>query len=121
MRSFSWLSHFRDSGLVFKYSVRKCLDLRMKEYTLQPTNLYSRNIEIFFIVQAKNLSIFSRVKDGSTCIGKWLCLIAEVTSLISVTYIGRLGKQRVTKFYSSVLKFTTEEQKEKNYFRQNEG
>ena len=36
----------------------KLLDLRTKEYTLQPTNLYSRNFGIWCIAQAKILSIF---------------------------------------------------------------
>jgi len=118
MRSFPWLSHFRDSGLVFKYSMVKFLDLRMKEYTLQPTNLYSRNVGIFCIAQTTNLSVFFKVNNGSTLIGTWLCLIAEVKSLISVPYVDRLGQQRVTDFYSSVLKFTKEELKETNYFQQ---
>jgi hypothetical protein len=33
----------------------KFLDLRTKGYTLQPTNLYSRNFGIFCITQATNL------------------------------------------------------------------
>jgi uncharacterized protein YpbB len=58
------------------------------------------------------------VKNGSALVGTWLCLIAEVKSLISVPYVDRLDQQRVTDFYSSVLKFTKEELKEKNYFQQ---
>jgi len=58
------------------------------------------------------------VNNGSTLIGTWLCLIAEVKSLISAPYVDRLGQQRVTDFYSSVLKFTKEELKETKYFQQ---
>jgi hypothetical protein len=58
------------------------------------------------------------VNNGSTLIGTRLCLIAEVKSFISVPYVDHLGQQRVTDFYSSVLKFTKEELKETNYFQQ---